>query len=221
MTSYAALNCKKTSFSGNIRPIKYFIEEEASAKSGVAHIPFAFTEDFVIVDDENIPTYKTVVDGEVSFTEQEFKSFIAALYYGSDNNFVNIIFNKLIAEDFYIYEYTSLSPLKGKELSEIGNNKIFAIIEVDPGSGEYMSFTMEDFCDILASGMFEDINYKFAILGQKEEAEDTEEKTETDEGNQEETVEEKEPNVITKVYGTVFEAINKVISLIKRLFTRK
>ena len=158
--------------------------------------------------------------------ENEFKCFVTALYYGSDNNFVNMVFDKLIAEDFYIYEYTSLSPLQGRELSVVENNKIFAIIEVEPGSGEYMSFAMEDFCDILASGEFEDIDYKFAVLKKAEEIEKpteddkTEEVPKADEENQED-FEEQEPNVITKLYGTIFDAINKVISLIKKLFTKK
>ena len=78
---------------------------------------------------------------------------------------------------------------------------------------------MEDFCDILASGEFDDIDYKFAVLAKAEtpetplEDENFEDGTETD-GE----IEEEEPAVIMNMFGSIFEAINKVISFIKKLF---
>ena len=231
VVSYTEFNCAETAFTGNTRSIKYFVE--ASAGSNVSSIPFSFAEDFVVIDGENIPTHKTVIDGDVSLTETEFKNLVSALYYGSDNNFVNMIFNKLTTEDFYIFEYTSLSPLQGRELTEVTNTKIFAIIEIEPGSNEYMSFAMEDFCDILVSGEFDGIKYKFAVLGKKQVEEDNEsnddekpeDKNENEtspepEPEEDEAIEEEEPNFITKGFATVLEALKKIVSLIKKLFSR-
>ncbi len=205
VVSYASLRLASKAVSGNVRPIKYFVEADSSYDTNIKHIAFSFVEEVIGDDEIKIDTYKTVINGEVSLTESEFKALISALYYGSDNNFVSVTFNKLIAEDFYIYEYTSLSPLEGREVSEVSNAKIFAIVEIEPGSGEYISLTMEDFCDVLASGEFDDIDYKFAVLAKNNNPE----------------TDEEEPGIVRNIFGTVFEAINKVISLIKRLFSRK
>lgn len=219
VVSYANIDVADNAITGNLRPVKYFIESNSSNTGNITFISFGFVPETILetYDDWEfrIDTFKTVVDGEVSFNQEEFNSFVSALYYGSYNNFVNIVFNKLITEDFSIYEYTSLYPLQGREINEVLDKKIFAIIEVVPGTGEYMSFTMEDFCDFLASEEYNGHDFKFAVLGEVETPDDNEA---DDDIQGDEEYQEQEPNIITKIFATFLEAIKKVISLIGRLF---
>lgn len=228
VVSYANINFYDDAITGNKTPIKYFNNAYVQNYSNIEFIPFSFEEEVIkeTIEDETgtyeivIETFKTVVNGEVSFNEDGFKRFISALYYFSDNNFVNVVFNKLTAEDFYIYEYTSLSPLQGKEITEVSAAKIFAIIETWPGDGEYMSLAMEDFCDFIASDEFNGHDYKFAVLGKAEEPEEDDDKEipEDEEKQEDEEYQEEEPNFIVKVFATIFEAIKKIFVLLKNLF---
>ena len=210
IVSYADTDVADNAITENFRPVKYFIDVNATNKSDIGFITFGFVNDEIDYGDFKIDTYKTLVDGEVSFTEEEFKLFISALYYGSDNNFVNIVFNRMTAEDFYIYEYTSLNPLQGKEIREVSGAKIFAIIKIAPDSGEYMSLTMENFCDVLSNDKFEVVDFKFAIMGKSEMTDD--------EVNNEETEEEEEPSIIMGFFASILEGIAKIFKFFKSFF---
>lgn len=222
----ANINFANDAISGADRTVKYFINAKAKNNSEISFITFDFAEDFVVIEENKIPTFNTIIDGEVSLTETEFKALVLALYYVSDNNFVNMVFNKLTAEDFYIFECTSYSPLQGKEITEVVGSKIFGIMEIDPDIHEYMEVTLADLCGYLNDAEVVNFDYKFAVLGKAPEVED-EDKEDNDDNNvgepdaEDEPAEEeiKEPNIITRFFATILESFKKIISLIKKLFS--
>ena len=223
----ANINFADDAISGADRAVKYFINAKAKNDSEISFITFDFADDFVVIGENKIPTFNTIIDGEVSLTEAEFKALVWALYYVSDNNFVNMVFNKLIAEDFYIFECTSFSPLQGKEITEVVGAKIFGIVEIDPDIHEYMEVTMTDLCDALVNEDIGDFEYKFAVLAKGLEIEDedkedngkNEDEPEVEEEPKEEETEPEEPNFITRIFATILESFKKIISLIKKLFS--
>ena len=125
-------------------------------------------------------------------------SFVATLYYGFDEDFYTIRFNKLVADDFYIYKYTSLEPFEAITVTEVENADVSVIIELDENA--YMQFSMRDFCEgMVDSGEDAEINYKIAVVSDEEKG---------------------FFEMISEVFATWLEAIKKVISAVFKIFRK-
>ena len=184
VVSYADVNFAEDAISGNTKQVKYFTD--SSKTSNIPSVSFSFDG------------IGAVVSGEVNFTRDEFLSFVATLYYGFDEDFYTIRFNKLVADDFYIYKYTSLEPFEAITVTEVENADVSVIIELDENA--YMQFSMRDFCEgMVDSGEDAEINYKIAVVSDEEKG---------------------FFEMISEVFATWLEAIKKVISAVFKIFRK-
>ena len=184
VVAYANINYASDAITGNSRSIKYF--SESSKISNVPAVPFSFGN------------LGAEVAGEVSLTKDEFLSFVAAVYYGFESDFYTIHFNKLIADGFNIYKYTSLEPFEAEAVTEITNADVSIIIQMDENA--YMQFSMRDFCEgMVDSGEEAEINYEIAVVSEEEKG---------------------FFETIREVFATWLEAIKKAISMLFKVFRK-
>ncbi|MBR5825733.1 MAG: leucine-rich repeat domain-containing protein [Clostridia bacterium] len=232
VVSYANLYLNKNAVSSNKAPEHVFVEKSKNEYSNYTLFEFmSSADDEFALGEEKIGVY---VDGTVEFTEEEFKVFVSAMYYGSYLNFYNIVFREFTPIGDYIFGFTSLYPLKGEYVPSADNTRIFAIIETDPENNGYEAFTLENFCDIMNNEELGNYNYKFAVYlkpeENKKEDEDNTDETENngnvdDENESFEEAEEEEEgffenvlNIISDGYASILEAVKKIIKIIARLF---
>lgn len=101
------------------------------------------------------------VSGETSLTEEEFMYLVAILYYGFEEDFQKIKFEKLIAEDFTIYKYRKLDPFLYNETNAVENGEVSILVEIDEEA--YIEFSIREFCDrMVESGEDAEIIFKIA-----------------------------------------------------------
>lgn len=184
VVSYTNVNYDSNAIIGNIKPVKYFTE--SSKACNVPSVPFGFGE------------LGAEVYGEATLTKDEFLSFMAAIYYGFESDFYTIHFNKLTADGFNIYKYTSLEPFEAEAVTEITNADVSIIIQLDENA--YMQFSMRDFCEgMVDSGEEAEINYEIAVVSEEEKG---------------------FFETVREVLATWYEAIKKAISLIFKIFRK-